>query len=209
MAQSFFLSLGLFCLLSCRSSHELSPQAGEQSQEGDSYGHDHLEHGHDHGGHGAHGASDLAEVLANIKPSADTEDQTLADLTGVQPAGDQEVDPLKDASYRRGVSRGGTYVVAWKPIGGPVPKNQHFELEVHVYKNNGTAKEPLAGTQLAFSGWMPAHGHGMIVRPQAIEQGAGKYRARGMLFHMGGHWQFFIDVIDNGHSERLEFDILL
>jgi hypothetical protein len=119
------------------------------------------------------------------------------------------VDPLEDMSYRRAESRGSTYLVIWRPLSGSIPKNEHFELEVRVYKKSGNEYDPLPGCRLAFSGWMPDHGHGMIRRPAAVEEAEGKYRVRGMLFHMGGHWQFFIDVIEGAHSERAEFDILL
>ena len=120
-----------------------------------------------------------------------------------------DLDPLEDPTYRRSLSRGGTYAVLWKPVGGDVPKNEHFELLVRVYRKDGQEHVPLEGLNLVFTGWMPDHGHGMNTRPQATDEGAGAYRVRGMLFHMGGHWQFFIDVVEGSHSERAEFDVLL
>jgi hypothetical protein len=140
-----------------------------------------------------------------VEPLADEE----SELREQAEAPPEVAEPLDDPSYRRGETRGGNYLLLWKPIGGPVPKNKPFELEVRLYKRTGAVFAPLSGSKLAFSGWMPDHGHGMIRRPAAFEEGEGKYRVRGMLFHMGGHWQFFIDVIDSAHSERVEFDILL
>ncbi len=117
--------------------------------------------------------------------------------------------PLEDQTYRRAITRADKYLVLWKPVTGDVPKNEHFELEVRVYENHGDEPTPLSGCKLGFQGWMPDHGHGMIVRPQATEVGEGVYRVRGMLFHMGGHWQFHIDVGHAGHSERADYDIML
>jgi len=122
-------------------------------------------------------------------------------------------DPLEDPRYRRSISRAGTYKVLWMPLGGEsatkVPRNEHFELLVRVYEKKDDDWIPLEGCRLGVSGWMPDHGHGMNVRPQSTEVGDGAYRVRGMLFHMGGHWQLFVDVVDEGHSERAEFDVLL
>ena len=35
----------------------------------------------------------------------------------------------------------------------------------------------------------------MIRRPRATDHGDGSYRVAGMLLHMGGYWQLFVDVI--------------
>ena len=54
---------------------------------------------------------------------------------------------------------------------------------------------------------MPEHGHGMIVLPHAVDEGAGRYRVAGMLFHMRGSWQVFFDVVKDGLSERTQFEL--
>jgi len=129
------------------------------------------------------------------------------------PGEDSPRDPLEDPSYRSSISRAGTYKILWMPLRGEssieIPRNEHFELLVRVYEKKDSDWVPLEGCRLGVSGWMPDHGHGMNVRPQSTEVGGGAYRVRGMLFHMGGHWQLFVDVIDEGHSERAEYDVLL
>lgn len=50
---------------------------------------------------------------------------------------------------------------------------------------------------------MPAHGHGMNYRPEIADQGDGRYRITGMLFHMQGAWQLRFDIETKAGAERL------
>jgi hypothetical protein len=125
-------------------------------------------------------------------------------------APDQAEEPIADDAhdFRTAVSRGVKYTIQWRPArGSEVPKNEHFELEVRLYRNVDDDLVPVPGARLAVSGWMPDHGHGMVRQPQATDQGDGSYLVRGMLFHMGGHWQLFFDVIEDGLSERTDFEL--
>ena len=56
---------------------------------------------------------------------------------------------------------------------------------------------------------MPGHGHGMIYDVSAELTGSGTYIARGMLFHMTGHWELYVDITDGAWTERAQFDIEL
>jgi hypothetical protein len=117
------------------------------------------------------------------------------------PAGSHE-------GYEVAASRAGMFTVAWRPVGGVVPENEIFELEVLLYEGEDTVV-PLTGAEVLVSAWMPDHGHGMNRRPRATEIAPGRYRVRGVLLHMGGFWQLFIDVIQGGVSERAQFEITL
>ena len=122
----------------------------------------------------------------------------------------EEVDPRFDKRFRKGLTRGNAFAVFWRPLGGDVPKNEHFEVEVWLYRNEpGGELVPLPGARLAVSGWMPDHGHGMIRKPQATDRGEGRYVVKGMLLQMGGHWQVFFDILVEGQSERAQFDLVL
>ncbi len=131
----------------------------------------------------------------------------------VQPPRRPSVEPVEapgeGSDFRTATSAAGRYTVRWRPVGGEVPNNRHFELDVWLYR--GTEElEPLSGARLYVSGWMPDHGHGLVVSPKASEQEPGHYLVRGMLLHMGGFWQVFFDVIDaNGISERAAFELEL
>ncbi len=107
-----------------------------------------------------------------------------------------------------------TYSVARKfwvrqvPTPDPIPLNASFELELEI--RDGTDPErPVTGAQVFVSGWMPDHLHGMNRRASTTELGDGRYRIRGMLFHMPGHWQILVDVVERGLSERAELDVHL
>lgn len=118
--------------------------------------------------------------------------------------------PWEAPEFRTAVSRGGAYEIKWRPTrGAEVPKNEHFELETWLFRGpgeEGGELVPVSDARLVVSGWMPDHGHGMIRQPQAIDQGDGSYLVRGMLFHMSGHWQLYFDVIEDGLSERTDFE---
>ncbi len=115
-------------------------------------------------------------------------------------------DPWEADDVRTGLTSLGTYTVHWRPVGGFVPKNEHFELEVWIFENReGAEPVPVTDAIIILSGWMPDHGHGMIRQPRSSDNGDGSYRVQGMLFHMGGHWEVFIDLIVDNLSERAEF----
>lgn len=119
-------------------------------------------------------------------------------------------DPL--AGYSVATSRAGMFTAAWRvadPDGRTdVPENEPFELDVLLFEGAGT-DVALAGAEVLVSAWMPDHGHGINRRPEAVEVAPGRYRVHGMLLHMGGFWQLFIDVVAGGVSERAQFELEL
>ncbi len=96
-------------------------------------------------------------------------------------------------------------LVAWRALGGEVPKNRHFDLEVWVVR----AGVPVGGAELMVRATMPEHGHGMNVEPRAQPQAGGSYRVRGMLLHMGGRWELVIHVVELGRFQRATFELHL
>jgi hypothetical protein len=49
--------------------------------------------------------------------------------------------------------------------------------------------QPIAVTGLGFDARMPAHDHGMVVKPKVTETGAGEFRVDGVKLHMAGAWE--------------------
>jgi len=98
---------------------------------------------------------------------------------------------------RETVTRDGQYVVSWQPVDGTVPVNEHFRVEVRVARNT-EAREPVEGADVAFTCFMPDHGHGMLREPRFEEVGGGLYLGRGVLLHMGGHWTVAVTVVEVG-----------
>jgi hypothetical protein len=111
------------------------------------------------------------------------------------------LDPLTDPAFQRAASRTGRFTLAWRPLAGKVPKNEYFEIEVYLYE--GTT--PVPGAEVIASGWMPDHGHGLIVQPRTVDEGGGRYLVSGMLLHMRGSWELFFDVVKDGLAERAAF----
>jgi cytochrome c peroxidase len=113
-----------------------------------------------------------------------------------------------EAAYEVASSPGGMFTAAWRPLARTVPVNELFEIEVLLFEGRGTgqgADKPLTGAKVQASAWMPEHMHGMSRRPQTVETAPGRYLVRGMLLHMEGAWQLFLDVMAGGKSERVEF----
>lgn len=98
---------------------------------------------------------------------------------------------------RAAVTRDGLYRMTWRPSEGFVPINEPFELEVTVARNDET-RAPIADAEVVVTCEMPAHGHGMLREPRSEVLGEGRYRVRGMLLHMGGHWTVAVTVLVDG-----------
>lgn len=43
---------------------------------------------------------------------------------------------------------------------------------------------------------MPEHRHGMNYRPSVHDEGEGRWRAEGLLWHMAGRWELRFDLVD-------------
>jgi hypothetical protein len=112
--------------------------------------------------------------------------------------------PWEAEGFRRGETDGGA-LVAWRPLGGALPRNRHFDLDVWVVR----AGEPVRGAELVVRATMPEHGHGMNVEPRAYPQPDGSYRVRGVLLHMGGRWELALHVVEPGRFHRAVFELAL
>lgn len=115
-------------------------------------------------------------------------------------------DPPPDAVVA--VSNDGAYQVAYLPEPSPVPLNDVFSLHVWVRDAKNTA-EWFSDAGLAADAAMPAHQHGMNVEPAIKPLGKGDFLVEGMLFHMAGHWELYLDVTRGGITERAQFDVEL
>ena len=56
---------------------------------------------------------------------------------------------------------------------------------------------------------MPAHGHGINTAPTVNSHGDGKFTVDGLLFHMKGDWELYVDILDGPVRERATFPISL
>jgi len=114
-----------------------------------------------------------------------------------------ELPDLDGPEWTRLESRAGTYQVVWRALEGEVPRNRDFTLEVWVLRDG----RALGDGHLVVTGWMPAHGHGMLRRPRVERQENGSFRVEGMLLHMRGHWELFFEILEGTLSETAEFEL--
>lgn len=95
---------------------------------------------------------------------------------------------------------GGPYQGFWRPSGHThAPLNEHFGIELR-FERDGV---PATGLEIQIRGWMPEHGHGMLVQPCVEEIGEGRYRASPFLLHMRGAWTLHFDIVAEPEPHRL------
>ena len=103
------------------------------------------------------------------------------------------------------------YRVQWRSIPDPPPLSTLFEVEVTVTDPDG---KPVEDAKVTVDATMPQHGHGMATKPEqdpgvcdaagACRHPGGRYRTRGMKFHMPGEWKLRIDVEGPSGTDHLE-----
>jgi hypothetical protein len=57
------------------------------------------------------------------------------------------------------------------------------------------------------SAFMPDHGHGMTTKPIVKRIQDGRFEASGLLLHMPGFWELYIDISRAGVTERAQFSL--
>lgn len=107
-----------------------------------------------------------------------------------------------------GFTGGGRWWVRWSTAEEGVPHLEPFRLRVEVRES---PQGPPAGADIEVfaDAAMPHHGHGMNLVPRTRRIGEGRYEIDGMLFHMDGRWELFIDVEDEGLLERAQWTVTL
>jgi len=134
------------------------------------------------------------------------------------PGGAPETAPtLAPDGWREGtvaaLSNDGSYRVHYRPVAGPIERGEPFALEVWVL--DPSSERPLADVALDVDAAMPEHEHGMNREPRvtpdcnAGQIGTGAFEVEGMLFHMLGRWELYLDVTRGAITERAQFEVLL
>jgi len=104
-----------------------------------------------------------------------------------------------------GKTERGNFTVTIQPRGGKIVRGEHFTLDVTV--------EPAAGVGAPVSviadADMPSHGHGMNTKAETVHEAGPRYRADGMLFHMGGEWSISVAVSAGKGEERALFPVTI
>jgi len=104
-------------------------------------------------------------------------------------------------------SNGGRYWVVYIPQVAEIPLNEEFDMEVRVF--DAATRSWLVNADLTLDARMPAHGHGMKIDAAPVQNADGGYDVPGMLLHMVGHWELYVDLTEGAITERAQFDIEL
>jgi len=105
-------------------------------------------------------------------------------------------------------SNGGGYVVFLRTDPSPIPENEEFSVTAWVFAPDAP-DEPLADVSLDVDAAMPEHGHGMNRVPEITRRDDGRFDAEGLLFHMGGRWELYLDVTRGPITERAQRAVTL
>jgi hypothetical protein len=119
-----------------------------------------------------------------------------------------DVPVVAEIDWRSAPSADGRYFIRWRPLVEPIPMADPFDVEVELFTDDSMVDQPGYDSILVDAG-MPHHGHGMNVRPELEQRPDGSWVARGMLMHMPGRWQVYIDVLDDGRLERAQWSMWL
>jgi hypothetical protein len=107
-----------------------------------------------------------------------------------------------------GFTGGGRWFVRWRTAEEGIPHLEPFRLLVEVLESpEGPPADASVGVFADAA--MPHHGHGMNLVPRTRRTGDGRFEIEGMLFHMDGRWELFVDVEHEGLLERAQWTVTL
>ena len=81
-----------------------------------------------------------------------------------------------------------------------IPRNEHVDMTLSLQRKDGAVLPE--GLSINVDADMPSHGHGINTAPEIEKISTGKYQVKGLLFHMGGEWELYIDVMEDGIPDR-------
>lgn len=112
-----------------------------------------------------------------------------------------------DGSVRSRETDGGAYRVSYHLTRDGFPLNEHCSLLVNV---ESLADEALPeALTIEVDADMPSHGHGINTLPEVVKSSPGAFEVEGLLFHMPGEWELYVDVVVGPVRERATFAFTL
>ncbi|MBS0196873.1 MAG: hypothetical protein JSR77_08950 [Planctomycetes bacterium] len=96
--------------------------------------------------------------------------------------------------------------VACSPRPNPIPLNQVYSMDVSVFSDAALTK-PASAVRVSVDAGMPSHGHGMNLTPRVARVGEGRFHAEGLLMHMPGPWEVYVDLEEGGRTERVAYKV--
>ncbi len=143
--------------------------------------------------------SESGAVLSAGTPEApvDDVDRTATELPTID----------ADESHSRVLSNDGAYLITYASEPETLPLNEPFSIVVRLYRPETGVRIEDSAVRIEADADMPAHRHGMVRVPKVTKTGPGEFRVDGMMMHMPGYWQLYVDVIHDGITERAQFDV--
>lgn len=86
------------------------------------------------------------------------------------------------------------------------PKNKNFTLNVTVLDKDGKAEGEF---DIKVNADMPEHGHGMNTTPKVERTGKNTFQVSGMLMHMRGWWEIYVEVTKGCGPSKATFNTFI
>lgn len=101
----------------------------------------------------------------------------------------------------------GLYRISFTSALDPIAINELHSWTLRVETADG---QPVDDAQISVDGGMPGHGHGLPTQPQVTQNlGNGDYLLEGVRFQMPGAWVMRFDVVADGQSDGVTFELAL
>lgn len=112
----------------------------------------------------------------------------------------------KSESYGLVASEHKTYLVKWYAEPSQIPVNQYFSMEFSIDEKTQRINYEI---DISLEAGMDAHNHGMNTKPLIQRLDKNRFRAVGMLFHMAGTWQVYLDISRGLMREKVKIEVTI
>lgn len=102
----------------------------------------------------------------------------------------------------------GEFTGVYRVVEGEIPLNEEFTVELWLFEDEAMT-QPLADGDVSIDCRMPHHRHGMLADVELVHQGEGRYLAEGMMCHMLGEWELYVDRQSGPLTERVQWNFRL
>ena len=149
-----------------------------------------------------------SEVATESAEASTETTSPIAESPGTESAAPEDRSSIDhDPSTSRVLSNDGAYLITYTSQPDVLPLNEPFSIDVKLYRPDTGARIDDSEIRIEADADMPAHRHGMVRVPRVTKTGPGEFRVDGMMMHMPGYWQLYVDVTRNGITERAQFDV--
>lgn len=106
---------------------------------------------------------------------------------------------------RGATSSSGVFHLAYQLSSEPIPINEMFQMRLKV-RDADQPGQWIPDAEISVEARMPAHNHGMNVRPVVTQEDDATYTVDGMMFHMPGNWVIMVDIRHDGRQDTVFID---